>query len=243
MACPAPTGDPVRTECQQLADEIAAHLAPRAGARTYHEIWLNGEPQEFPAPRARTRRCSSRSTAGTTCRGSSRSPSPCRTTTAPTCWPSASASWPSAARDGKPVGYDLYAGGGQGLTNSKPDTFAATWRSRSGSSTRTKWWRRAEAIAKLYRDHGNRSDRKRARLKYVDPRLGRREVPRRVRPRLLQDAADESRRRDAPITGLDLHLGWQPQAGGNWFLGLSVENGRIKDEGNVTPAKPDCGRS
>src|SRR5207253_4281097 len=37
----------------------------------------------------------------------------------------------------------------------------------------------------------------------------------------------------APIIGLDLHHGWQPQGGGKWFLGLSVENGRLKDEGNL----------
>src|SRR5207247_3338071 len=37
--------------------------------------------------------------------------------------------------------------------------------------------------------------------------------------------------RENPITGLDLHLGWRKQASGKWFLGLSVENGRIKDDG------------
>jgi len=36
-----------------------------------------------------------------------------------------------------------------------------------------------------------------------------------------------------PITGLDLHHGWQGMGNGKWFLGLSVENGRIKDEGSL----------
>jgi sulfite reductase (ferredoxin) len=36
---------------------------------------------------------------------------------------------------------------------------------------------------------------------------------------------------ELPITGVDLHLGWQPQGDGKYFLGLSIENGRIKDEG------------
>src|SRR5262249_21623651 len=35
------------------------------------------------------------------------------------------------------------------------------------------------------------------------------------------------------VTGLHLHLGWHPQAGGRWFYGLSVANGRVKDEENV----------
>jgi sulfite reductase (ferredoxin) len=37
----------------------------------------------------------------------------------------------------------------------------------------------------------------------------------------------------APITGLDLHHGWYSQGDGNWFLGLSVENGRVKDDGHL----------
>jgi sulfite reductase (ferredoxin) len=37
----------------------------------------------------------------------------------------------------------------------------------------------------------------------------------------------------APITGLDLHHGWQGMGNGKWFLGLSVENGRIKDDGAI----------
>src|SRR5579883_2240569 len=43
VACPAPLGDPARKQMQQLAAEIAAHLAPRSGNQAYHEIWLNGE--------------------------------------------------------------------------------------------------------------------------------------------------------------------------------------------------------
>ena len=33
------------------------------------------------------------------------------------------------------------------------------------------------------------------------------------------------------MTGFDLHLGWHPQGDGKWYYGLSVENGRVKDEG------------
>ena len=31
----------------------------------------------------------------------------------------------------------------------------------------------------------------------------------------------------------DPHHGWQEQGNGKWFYGLSIENGRIKDEGNL----------
>ena len=33
------------------------------------------------------------------------------------------------------------------------------------------------------------------------------------------------------VTGVDDHLGWHPQGDGKLFLGIPVENGRIKDEG------------
>ena len=41
-------------------------------------------------------------------------------------------------------------------------------------------------------------------------------------------AACRGRSRSAAST---LHLGWHPQGDGKWFYGLSVENGRVKDEG------------
>src|SRR5205823_3646694 len=37
--------------------------------------------------------------------------------------------------------------------------------------------------------------------------------------------------RDLAITGFPLHLGWHEQGDGKYFYGISVENGRIKDDG------------
>src|SRR5262249_26975345 len=39
--------------------------------------------------------------------------------------------------------------------------------------------------------------------------------------------------RAVAVRGYDLHLGWHPQGDGQWFYGLSVENGRVKDEGGL----------
>ena len=33
------------------------------------------------------------------------------------------------------------------------------------------------------------------------------------------------------VSGFDPHLGWHPQGDGKWYYGLSIENGRVKDEG------------
>src|SRR5262249_29817600 len=37
--------------------------------------------------------------------------------------------------------------------------------------------------------------------------------------------------RPVQVTGYKTHLGWHPQGDGKWFYGLSVENGRVKDDG------------
>src|SRR5262249_14546660 len=38
--------------------------------------------------------------------------------------------------------------------------------------------------------------------------------------------------RPVSVRDFDAHLGWHEQGDGNWYYGLSVENGRVKDEGN-----------
>ena len=35
------------------------------------------------------------------------------------------------------------------------------------------------------------------------------------------------------ISGFEPHHGWHPQGDGKWYYGLSVENGRVKDEGST----------
>lgn len=222
ISCAAPTGDPVRTQMQELADKVAAHLAPRAGA--YHEIWLNGEkltdihddpfvhepiygkvflPRKFKT-------------------GFSLPNDNCIDILAQCL------GFLAITEGGRPVGYDVYVGGGQGQSNSKPDTYpllaqpVCTVDPDEVVST-------AEAVAKLFRDHGNRADRRRARLKYVMHDWG----VERFREVFARDYLDRPLRlpTGTPITGLDLHHGWHSQRDGKWFLGLSVENGRIKDEG------------
>src|SRR5262249_10409190 len=87
-----------------------------------------------------------------------------------------------------------------------------------------------EAVIKLFRDHGNRADRKRARLKYVIHDWG----VERFRDVLAEYLPFRPvPPRELRVTGVDLHLGWHPQGDGKWFYGLSIENGRVKDEGDL----------
>jgi sulfite reductase (ferredoxin) len=84
----------------------------------------------------------------------------------------------------------------------------------------------AEAVIRLYRDHGNRADRKRARLKYVLDDMGldwtRKELERQF-GRVLADPLPHG-----PFQVPD-HLGWHEQGDGRFWLGLPVASGRIED--------------
>jgi sulfite reductase (ferredoxin) len=224
ISCPAPTGDAVRTQMQELADQVAAHLAPRAGGGAYHEIWLNGEKQNsFPEPEV-----------AEPIYGNIYLPRKFKTAFAlphDNCTDilAQCLGFLAITENNKPVGYNLYVGGGQGNTNSKPDTYPLLAQPVCFLEP-DEVIAASEAVVRLYKDHGNRSDRKRARLKYVMKDWG----VEKFRDVFARDYFKRELKplKDAPITGLDLHLGWHRQGDGKHFLGISVENGRIKDEGS-----------
>lgn len=229
ISCPAPLNDPVRKQMQQLADAVAAHLAPRAGARSYHEIWLNGEPLEVPAAEhdhpEKFEPIYGKAYLPRKFKTGFALPEDNCTDILAQCL-----GFLAVREHGQPVGYNLYAGGGQGQTNGNPDTFPHLARAVCFVEP-DEVVKAAEGVCKLFRDHGNRVNRKRARLKYVMYDWG----VEQFREVFARDYFGKSVRlpKELPITGLDLHLGWQPQGDGQWFLGLSVENGRIKDDGSV----------
>lgn len=229
ICCPAPLNDPVRQQMQKLTDAVAAHLAPRAGARAYHEIWLNGEPQQVPAAEhenpEKFEPVYGKVYLPRKFKIAFALPEDNCTDILAQCL-----GFLAIRENGQPVGYNLYAGGGQGQTNSMPTTYPLLAQPVCFVEPDEVVWA-AEGICKLFRDHGNRADRKRARLKYVMHDWG-------VEKFCEVFARDYFKKplrqpKDVPITGLDLHHGWQPQGDGKWFLGLSVENGRIKDDGSM----------
>ncbi|MEQ8848314.1 NADPH-dependent assimilatory sulfite reductase hemoprotein subunit [Botrimarina sp.] len=125
------------------------------------------------------------------------------------------------------VGYNLIVGGGFGRTPSAAKTFPAVGVPMcycpAGEEVSA-----AEAVMKVQRDFGDRTDRKVARLKYLVANWGIERFKEKV-----EEYAGRSLDppRDAPITDQDDGMGWGEQGDGRWYYGLNIENGRVKDDG------------
>jgi len=120
--------------------------------------------------------------------------------------------------------WDVWTGGGLGLTHNNPKT-AALLAEYVGRVPRAQVVDACRAILLLQKEHGERGDRKQARWKYTLRRLGVERVRAEMRGAYgiaLEDAE--------PVTlaPMQLHLGWHAQRGGGHYYGLSVENGRLQ---------------
>ncbi len=127
--------------------------------------------------------------------------------------------------DGEGAVWDLYTGGGLGLSHNNPKT-AAHLAIHLGRVRREQIVEAVRGIVLLQKEHGERKDRKQARWKYTIRRLGVDVVKKALRERFhieIEDAAA------VPIAPMNLHLGWHEQRGGGGYYGISVENGRLKD--------------
>jgi sulfite reductase (ferredoxin) len=232
MCCPAPYKRNIYRQTQELADQIAAHFAPRTKA--YHEVWLtdsstgqrelvggagdNGHASEnggfdiepiygkFYMPRK------FKMAIGYTFDN-------CVDLYANDLGLLA------ITQGDEIVGYNLLAGGGMGVTPSAKKTFPAVAK-RICSVTPDGVMKAVEAVFKVQRDFGNREDRKLARLKYVVANWGVPKFKAKVEEYYGGPLADP---RPDDVYGFNDHMGWDQQGDGLWFYGLNVENGRIKD--------------
>ncbi len=225
MACPAPhRHDGVHEELQAAAARLAAHLAPRT--RAYHEIWLNGE-----AVNGRNGE-SSNGAEAEPMYGKVYLPRKFKTglaTPEDNCIDvyAQDLGLLAIVEDGRVAGYNVLVGGGMGKTHGNDNTFPFLAKPICYVPA-TDVVHAAESVVKLFRDHGNRADRRRARIKYVVHDWGV-ERFREVLAGYLGRTPDLPR--PVEVSGFDLHLGWHPQGDGKWYYGLGVENGRVKDEG------------
>jgi sulfite reductase (NADPH) hemoprotein beta-component len=218
------TGNPylskVHAAAHKLAVDVSEHLLPQTGA--YHEIWLDGEQvmdQSGPAKKEEE-----------PIYGAHYLPRKFKIVIAVP--PSNDVDifahdlgYIAIVEDGKLVGYNVTIGGGMGMTHGEPETFPRT-ADVLGFCTPEQAVAVAEKVLTVQRDWGNRSNRKRARLKYTVEDRGleayRDEVEKRLGFKL-----GEPRPYEFTSTG-DV-IGWAQGADKKWHLTLFVENGRIKD--------------
>ena len=131
------------------------------------------------------------------------------------------------AEDGRLLGYNVAVGGGLGMTHNRANTYPRL-ASVIGSVGPDDLVAISEAVIRFQRDHGNRADRRRARLKYLVDDLGVAAVRDGV-------AAEFGASLAAPLAMVPFEmpelLGWHEQGDGRWWLGVPVASGRIADEG------------
>ncbi len=237
VCCPAPyRGDPVHGQIQWMAGQIAEALAPRTPA--YREIWLDDSPAadhglgscvpagRVPAPEPEGEieplygetYLPRKFKVALGLPGDNCADVYCQ-----------DVGLLAVCRNYDVIGYNVLVGGGMGMTPALPNTFPAL-------SQRMAYVRAdgvldlLRAIVGVFRDFGNRSDRKRARLKYLIADWGverfKKQVEQYVGFELPPPEPDD-------VWDIDDHLGWREQGDGRWFYGLHVPSGRIQDTGEA----------
>ncbi|QDT33894.1 NADPH-dependent assimilatory sulfite reductase hemoprotein subunit [Thalassoglobus polymorphus] len=224
MCCPAPHhNSPIHDEMQALAKKLAMHFAPKSTA--YSETWLTDEDGEktkvaevnFVEP----------------IYGKTYLPRKFKFGIAlpeDNCVDiyTQDLGLMTIVEDGKIIGYNILVGGGQGMTPAKKETFPAVGK-RMAFATTEQIVEVCEAIVKVQRDFGDRVDRKFARMKYLIHNWGLEKFKAKVEEYY---GASLPEPHPTDVTDVDDHMGWHEQGDGKLFLGINVENGRIKDEGD-----------
>jgi sulfite reductase (ferredoxin) len=224
MCCPAPVCSRPLGQMQEMALRLSAHLLPRS--RSYHEIWLTDlatgqrracdpdtEKQEVEPLYGRTYLPRKFKIAMALPHDN------CVDVYTPDLGLLAICQHDSI------VGYNFLVGGSFGMIPSNKKTFPALGKRMAFVPT-DEVVGVAEAVIKVQRDHGNRSDRNQARMKYLIANWGLERFKATVEEYYGRALADPH---PDEVHGCDDHLGWHEQGDGRFFYGLNVENGRILD--------------
>jgi sulfite reductase (ferredoxin) len=214
VSCPAPLPQRLREEASDVARAISDHLLPRT--RAYHELWIDGELTEGgePDPIYENRYL----------------PRKFKTAIAfpdDNCTDIYSNDLGFlVVHDGERLlGFNVLVGGGLGQTHGKENTYPRLADPLAFVSP-AEVLDVATAVITAQRDFGNRSDRKRARLKYLIDERGLDWFRGEVEQRLGRPLSPPS---PVEVTAVHDHLGWHEQADGEWFYGVFIESGRILD--------------
>ncbi len=219
VAPAAPWGDRVHLDTLRLAEELSRTFLSRS--RAYAEIWLDGEPFDAePMPPAEA----------DPIYGTHYLPRKFKIAVAvpprnDVDVLSNDLGFVAHVQDGRVAGYTVTVGGGFGMSHGKTDTYPVLAKPLCYVH-RDQAVAAAVAVVTVQRDYGNRTDRKRARLKYLIEERGldwfREEFLNRF------DGEAQAPKALHFDTVEDL-LGWHQQADGRWFRGVWVQEGRIVD--------------
>lgn len=217
IASPNPLTSALHAEVYGWAVRLSERLLPRS--RAYHEIWLDGEklvgaPEDEPLL------------------GPVYLPRKFKVAIAVPPLNdvdvySNDLGFTAIEEQGRLAGFNLSVGGGLGATHGDPATYPRL-ADRCGFLLPEQLFAVAEAVVAIQRDHGDRSDRSHARLKYTiadrGPDWFRAELERRLgfalapaRPCVFTDTGDR--------------FGWVESHDGRWNLTLRIESGRVVNAG------------
>lgn len=131
-------------------------------------------------------------------------------------------------KKGELQGFNVLAGGGLGRTHNKEETFTRM-ADAIGYVEKADIYDLMKAIVATQRDYGDRVNRRHARMKYLLQDWGVDKFRETVEGYFGKKIAPYK-----PLPAFQYHdyLGWNEQGDGKLFLGISVENGRVKDEGD-----------
>ena len=216
MCSANPFESAIHAEVAEDAKRISAHLTPQTNA--YHEIWLDGklieggEKEEEPLY------------------GKTYLPRKFKIAIAipprnDTDVLSNDLGFIAIVENGQLMGYNLAVGGGMAFTFGNNNTYPRI-ANVVGYLSKEKIIDVAEAVLIFQRDHGNRSERKNARLKYTIDRLGleffRTEI-KRIKGITLEPA------KSYDFITLGDKFGWSQGEDGLWHFGVFVEGGKLAD--------------
>ena len=129
---------------------------------------------------------------------------------------------------GELTGFNVLAGGGLGRTHNKEETFARI-ADEIGYVDKDDVYDLLKAIVATQRDYGDRFNRRHARMKYLVNDWGVEKFRETVEGYFGKKL--EPFKSLPPFKYKDF-LGWNEQGDGKLFVGISIENGRVKDEGS-----------
>jgi sulfite reductase (ferredoxin) len=238
MAPPAPyVNQPAYRHAHEYANRVADLLTPQTGA--YYEIWLDGEKaisgEEHPEVKAARQRNDHRTNLSDSVEpiyGEQYMPRKFKMAVTVPGDNSVDVYTQDVSlivivnAQGDLEGFNVLVGGGLGRTHNKEETFVRA-ADPLGYVPKEGVYELVKAIVATQRDYGDRTLRRHARMKYLIHDWGIEQFRQKVETYFGQPiqpfkSLPEFRYEDA--------LGWHEQGDGQFFVGLSIENGRIKDE-------------